>query len=284
MNNGQLDISTIIIAVVSAIIGAILFSVGNRKNKRALRMLGIGFFLGAGVSLFVKSTELREILTAVAVVFAVIIAAFSIDESRRLRQDSIERESRDRKERLYDEVTKWLRELEIRIFPKLDTIKSVTEDILKRNSVIPQETWHHLDELDHTLVQINSLSEGVKEAKYYQKLTLKLNKELGSLIEVVLNNLEQRKQLVVEDAESPTDYGEIIHKIREGTLGKEVNKEYQLTKDLIENDDRPLEGLDLSEQAIIHVQLARNAGAIRKSILNAVDKAIELKASLIKVS
>lgn len=281
MNNGQLDISTIIIVVVSAIIGAILFSVGNRKNKRVLRMLGIGFFLGAGVSLFVKSTELREILTAAAAVFAVLIAAISINESRRLRQDSIERESRDRKDRLFDEVTKWLRELENRIFLKRGTIKSVTEDILKRSPEISQETWHHLDELDHTLVEIGSLSEGIKEAKYYQNLASRLNTELSSLIGVILNNLEQRRQLVAEDAKSPIDYGEIIRKIHEGTLGKEVDKEHKLTEDLIENDDRPLEGLGLSEQAITHVRLARNAGAIRKSILNAVDKAIELKTSLI---
>lgn len=81
MNNGQLDISTIIITVIIAIIGTILFSVGRKKDKRVLRTLGIGFLVGAGVSLFVKSTELREILTAAAAVFAVLIAAFSIEES-----------------------------------------------------------------------------------------------------------------------------------------------------------------------------------------------------------
>jgi len=47
MDNGQLDISTIIIAVVSAVIGAILFSVGNRKNKRMLRVrFGGPFYSG----------------------------------------------------------------------------------------------------------------------------------------------------------------------------------------------------------------------------------------------
>jgi len=284
MNNGQLDISTIIIAGVVFIIGAILFAVGNRKNKRTLRMVGIAFLMGAGVSLFVSSAELREILTAYAALVAVIIAAFSIDESRRIRQDSIERESRDRKERLVNEVTEWLRELEDHIFRKLGTIKSVTEDVLQRSPKISQETWLQLDDLDIALVEMNALSEGIKETEYYQKLTSELNEELSSLIEVIANNLKQRRQLVFENAKSPRDYGKIVRKIYERTFGKETDKAYQLTKELIENDDRPLEGLSLSDQDIISVRLARNAGAIRKSILNTVDKAIELKTSLIKVS
>lgn len=101
-------------------------------------------------------------------------------------------------------------------------------------------------------------------------LASKLNEEFSSLIEVIVNNLKQRRQLPIEEAESPPDYGE-------------KDKASQLMKELIENDDRPLEGLSLSDQPIISVRLARNARAIRKSILNAVDKAIELKASLIQV-
>ena len=100
--------------------------------------------------------------------------------------------------------------------------------------------------------------------------------------------MKQRNQLVFEGAKSPSDYGEIIGKTHEGMFRKETDKAYhlrqELIRELIENDDRPLEGLSLSDQDIISVRLGRNAGAIRKSILNAVDKAIELKASLIQVS
>jgi uncharacterized membrane protein len=271
MNSGQLDISTIIIVGVIAFIGVIVLVVGNRKNKRILRMVGIAFLMGAGVGLFVMSAEVREILTALAALIAVIIAAFSINESRRIRQDSIERESRDRKERLVNEVTNWLRELESHIFFELGTIKSVAEDALLRAPEISRETWGRIYDLDIALANINALSAGIKEAEYYQRLTSKLNEGLSDLIEVIVNDLKQRKQLVIEQSKSPLDYGE-------------MDKASQLMKELTENDDRPLEGMGLSDQAIISVRLTRNAHAIRKSILNAVDKAIELKTSLIQVS
>jgi len=105
MSNGQLDIS--IIVVVFAIIGAILLLVGTKQDKRLLRFLGIGFLIGAGVSLFIKSAELRDILTALSAVIAIFIAAFSFDESRRLRQETNDREKRDKKERLLNEIIEW---------------------------------------------------------------------------------------------------------------------------------------------------------------------------------
>ena len=273
MDNGQLDISTIIIVGVAVIIGAILLVMGNRKNKRMLRIVGIGFCIGAGMTLFVRSAELRDILTAFAAIVAVIIAAFSIEESRRIRQDSIERESRDRKERLVNEVAKWLRELEGHILYKPRAIASGMEDLIRRiggDPKIPQKTWLQMESIDRAVGEMNAVTEGIKEAEYYQKLTSQLNKELSNLIEPIVNHLKQRKQLIVESAGYQPDY----------SLDVETS---QLIKELIKDDDRPLEGLGLSDQNIIIVRLGRNAGAVRKSILDAVDKAIELKASLIQV-
>jgi len=284
MDSGQLDISTIISVGVIAIIGAILFAVGNRKNKSMLRMLGIAFLMGAVLFLFVMSPELREILTAFAALIAVIIAAFSIDESRRIRRDSIERESRDREERMVNEVTEWLRELEDRIFPERSAIRPGLEDMLQRSPKISRETWLQLDDLDMALAQVNSISKGIKEAEYYQKLTSKLNEEFSSSIGAIMNNLKQRSQLVAESAKSPRDYGEIVRKIYEGTLGEEMEKEFSLITELIENDDTPLEGLSLSDRDVIAIRLGRNSSALRKSILDAVDRAIELKAALIRLS
>jgi len=259
MNNGQLDISTIIVVGVVAIIGVILFVAGNVKNKSRLRMMGIAVVMGAGMFLFVASAALREILTALAALFAVIIAAFSIDESRRMRKDSMEREGRDRKERLIDEVVKWLRELEGRIFPKLAPIMSGTEDTLRRirsSPKIPPKTWLQLEDLDRALGEMDALRECIKEAEYYQKLTSKLDEELSSLMEVIRNNLEQRRQLISKSPNIPIDWSD-------------RDKVSQLNRASTEDD-------------VSH--LGTNAGAIRKSILDAVDKAIELKASLIQVS
>jgi len=271
MNNGQLDISTIIIAGVAVIIGVILIAIGNRKNKRMLRIVGIGFCIGAGVTLFVESAELRDILTAFAAIVAVIIAAFSIEQSRQMRKDSIERESRDRKERLVNEVAEWLRELEGNIFAKYAEIISGADNVIRRMSSGPKitpKTLVAMEALDRALVEMGNLAGRIKEAEYYQKLTLQLDEDLSKLIGIIANEMEQGEQMQIEDAGCP------------GEVSREAEKS-KLRTELLKNDDRPLEGLGLSDKDIISVRLGRNAGAIRKSIRNALDRVIELKTSLI---
>ena len=239
---------TIITVGVVASIGIVTLGVGNWKSKPKLRMVGIGLLMGAAVSLFVMSAELREILTAFAALFAVIIAVFSIDESRRIRKDSIDREGRDRKERLIDEAAKWLRELESRIFPKHAAITSeILEEADRRRQTtnISPATWRLLDDSDRVLGEMHALAEGIKEAEYYRKLTLQLDEELSSSIEAIGNNLQQRRQLRVDNVEHARDHDE-------------------------EDKDES--------------RFARNAGAIRESILNAIDKAIEVRVGLIRVA
>jgi hypothetical protein len=118
---------------------------------------------------------------------------------------------------------------------------------------------------------MGSLAGGIKEAEYYQKLTLKLDEDLSRLIGVIANDMEQRRQLDIEDARYTDD------------LSWKAEKS-QLINELLEHDDRPLEGLGLSAKDISGVRLGRNAGVIRKSIRNALDRVIELKASFIQVS
>jgi len=275
-----------IVLVAVGIIAIALFVMGSWKNRRMLRTLGISLYAGFAVCLFIFWTDFREIIVAFAAVAAVIIAAFSINESRRMRQDSIERENRDRKERLVNEVTEWLRDLESHIFPKLVAGTSELEDMLQRSPEISRETWFLLKDLDIASAKADSVVKGIKEAEYYQKLTSKLNEELSSSIGAIMNNLEQRNQLLTESIKFPRDYSEIIRKIHEGTIGEEMEKEFSLMPlitELIDNDDRPLEGSGLSDKDIIRVRLGRNSDAISKSILNAIDKAIELKTSLIRV-
>jgi uncharacterized membrane protein len=276
MDNGQLDLSTIIVVGVIAIIGAVLFVVGNVRNKSRVRMMGIAVVMGAGLFLFVVSAVLREILTALAALFAVIIAAFSIDESRRMRKDAMEREGRDRQERLIEEVTEWLRELEGRIFCRAGRIKT-SEYILQRRPQISPEAWFRLHELDNASVDKDELRLAISEGGYYQQLWSKLSKELSGLIEVVVSNLKQRSQLVLEH------WDEILQESYEGESTEEADKGFQLVDELIEDYDRPLEGLGLRERDIITVRFGRNARAAGQSIFAAIDKAIELRTSLIQV-
>ena len=268
MDIGQLDRNTMIILVAAGIIAIILFGIGSWKNKRMVRIAGIGLYIGAGVCLFIFSPDFREIIVAFAAVVAAIIAALSIDQSRRMRKDSIDRESRDRKERLVNEVAEWLRELDGRIYAEHGVYQSFARDALKATSEISPETWFRECKRDITFATVTTLFSCVKEADYYQVLAAKLDERLGILIAVVMNDLKQRMEIATKQMESPDSYGK---------------EESQLIDELIENDDRPLEGLNLSEPAIITVRFGRNARAIRKSILNAIDRAIELRTSLIGV-
>ena len=96
-----------LVAVIFALIGASLLWFGIKRKNRFMKALGTSLLGGAGVAVFVESAQLREILTAAASVFAIFISALSIDEARRLRKDSLDRENRDRKERLLNEIIEW---------------------------------------------------------------------------------------------------------------------------------------------------------------------------------
>lgn len=267
------DIYNAIVILFIFAVGITIILRGNATRNRNLNTLGFLVFLVAVFVIIYRYEEFAVKISAFAVLLVAFAAFASIQENRRIRQDSVERESRDRKERLVDEVAKWLRELEGHIFYMPHAITSETEDLIRRirrSPKIPLRTWLILEDAERALGEMSKLREGIKEAEYYQKMTSKLNEDLSSLIEVIANNLKERRELHVEGAGYEPAYE------REGEKSR-------LIRELIEND-RPLEGLGLSEWDIISVRFGRNAGAIRESIIKALDKAIELKASFIQVS
>lgn len=236
---------TLIVPAAVAVIGIVLFVAGSAKLRPRLRHLGVGAVMVAGTFLFVASTPFREILTASAPLVAIIIAVLSLTESRRLRQDSIERECRDRKQQLIDEVVEWLTELEGRIFPKPGPIASGTEDALRRigrSRNIHPKVWLHLEDTEGILEEMHALYEGTKKAEYYRKLTSQLDPGLSSSMQAIIGKLTRRRQLHAEHTERGS---------------AEQHKEASA--------------------------LAENAGAIRASVLEATDKAIELKVRLVQV-
>ena len=282
MNSEQLSTITLVIAGAFFVVGASLLVMGRRQDRRMLIIVGTALVASAGISLFIESTELREILTAFAAVVAAIIAALSIHQTGLIRQDSVRRESRDREERLLNEVTEWLRELEDRVFTKPGPIKPRLEDNLQKDAEISQETWCQLEDLDVAIGEMNVLFEGIKEAEYYQKLASRLDEKLGRQVEVVVDNLKQRRELVYASTQSPRDYGELIRKIQEGVSREDLVRS-ALWRELIEDSTRPLEGLNLSDRDTAIIRLGRNAGATRKSILKALERVIDLKAGIILI-
>jgi hypothetical protein len=280
MDTGQLDIIPPITIVVIFIIGAILLvvgdKVGDKKRKQTLSIVGTVFIATTVISLFINSAKFREILVASAAVSAAIIAGISIYQSRQIREDSIKRESRDRKERWFNEVAEWLRKLEDEVLSRRHPVKSTFEDMLQTKGKVPLAYWLQLDAIHVALTETSVLSKSIREAEYFRKLTSKLDEGLSTLIGIVVSNLKQRRELVIEDAES-RDYSEMTQKITK----QKIEKNRHL-RELVANDDRPLEGLGLSNQDITTIRLGRNAKAIRQSVLDALDRTIELKTNLIE--
>jgi hypothetical protein len=214
--------------------------------------------------------------------FATLILAFaafaaiyvSIDEGRRTRQRSMERESRDRKERLIDEVAKWLKDLEGHISPASRTLISKIsqmEDRLKGSREVSFEQWLKVDDLDTAIAELGNIVDATNEAEYYEKLTLQFDEGLSKLIGVVTSEVKERGNLRVEHVTYIKNHW---GKRNEGASAAELPKD----------DDRSSEGSRPDEEAIINGKLVRNARALRESIEKAIEKTIELKVRLISIS
>lgn len=268
-------------AINNAIVTLFIFAVGitiiiygNVTKNRNLNGLGFGVFL-FGVFVVIDKYEGFAVKISAFATLAVAIAAFaSIEENRRIRKDNIERESRDRRERLVDEVAKWLRELEGHIFPASGTLMtkiSRIEDRLKGSRAIGFEQWLKIDDLDLAVVELGNIIEAMKEVEYYQKLTLQLDEGLSKLIGVIRNKMKERGDLGAEDVIYLRDH---IKKAKEG----------QSVDELPKDDNRTLERSGSSEGDIISGKLERNAGALRESIQKAIERAIEIKTSFIQIS
>lgn len=252
-------------------VGITVILYGNATGNRNLNVLGFAVFLFA-IYFVIDRYEGFAVKISAFATLAVAIAAFAaIEENRRIRRDSVERESRDRKERWIDEVGVWLRELGERTLPKAGEFFWEEEDMLIKTPEIDRGALLLARAADLAKAEWDALDDGIRKAEYYQKLTSQLNEELSSLIKVVVTKLMQRKQLHIEAARNKVAYVETL-------------KASKLLRDLIEEDKKALEGLNLSKQDVIVVEFGRNVGAIRKSIRNALEKAIEVKVSLIQVS
>lgn len=132
--------------------------------------LGIGFMAGAGAAVFVESAQLREILMAAASVFAVFIAALSIDETRRLRKESADKASKGRKERLLNEIIEWA--------------ISVVEAAFYRQTKDPHEIWSALSKYRYLEARSKYIEVVVKSnfVELYKCLQA-ISTELGNLKE-----------------------------------------------------------------------------------------------------
>ncbi len=108
---GNLSVSRIIFSFRLLLVGLILIIIGRKQKKRNVWTLGIAIALGGSLTIFVESPEIRTIILGIAAVFATIFSALSIEQSQKLRKENLERENRDRQERVLIEISQWAKDI-----------------------------------------------------------------------------------------------------------------------------------------------------------------------------
>jgi hypothetical protein len=235
MTSDYLNINIIRLSILFLlfIIGIVLLIIGTRKQKRRLSTIGISFLAASGIALFVELSELRNILTAFAAVSAVIIAAISIDESRRLRQDNFERENRDRQELILIEISHWAR----------DVIGYCKEknSLGENGKVISRYEYENLDDIRANLQILYA------DGQYIRQISTKFV-SLADLVNVLHKHTEEHISLLERQPVHPdvVAFGDSV------TIDKYLNQLHEHRQQLV----------------IIGVTILKEVGKIRSSILH----------------
>ncbi len=115
VNTQEPTISTIVIICIIFLLGILLLIGSNIKswtfmenNKNLLRFLGFGFLLSGAVILFIESFQLRNNLVALAVVFASIFSAVSLNETSKLRKENYTIRKQERLDKGLSVINDWL--------------------------------------------------------------------------------------------------------------------------------------------------------------------------------
>jgi hypothetical protein len=215
--------------------------------------------------------SIRESVAALAAVAMVVATLFLAWATFSVVNSDRQREERDRKERLLNEIIEWAKGLEERIFPPGETkiLTNIRElSAVRSNIPIKEETISDLWDLDQTVASMERLSHEIKEGdEYIAKLASGLDKELGTAIDKVINDMKKRQELLSDERFLP--HNEII-------------KESGLVLELVKDKTKPLDNLSLSKTAYQTVLLGRNAGDIIESTRDVAEKAVEFKGRLLK--
>lgn len=106
VNNPQ--VLTSLLALIILIVAGFLMSEKPTKKIFSKRILGAVLFVFAiFVFLNANIADLADVFTVWATLVLAGVAIFSFEESRRLREENRQREERERKDRLLNEITEW---------------------------------------------------------------------------------------------------------------------------------------------------------------------------------
>ncbi len=240
-------LSTLISAAIVCIIGVILLFIGRKTSRPRIYWGGIGFVLTAGIVVFVEFKEIRDVLTALAAICAAFIAAYSIDETRRLRQDNVDRESRDRKERLLNEIIIWSKIAIKRIFTEVKPLSEAIKETKAKRKIfkLPDELFWSTIMTEDAILESTRLETEITEAKYLLKMATWIDDKLADLISIVVDKMKSRKDLLFK------------------------SEPFKANGEKSPKDKKKWQSL-----------LGSNAGELRESLLNVTNKALEIKLNI----
>lgn len=268
----DMPISQILLLFAVLLVGLIILAIGLVRKKRTVEVAGISLLIAVLIAFFVESQEVRDILVSFAIVVVAIISAANINELRKMRKESAEKENRDRKERFLNELIEWLTGVEERI---LTSEKSIVEGIKEDLANIADEKatggvfkLENLRMLDKDISRITLLQKEFRGCKYFKEVAFGIDDTLDEQIGKVLQFVSARIAIIVKVGE-------------EGLRTEKIDKEELLKLCLVNKTN--IESLNLSEKGLLLAQMSINAGDIREQVNNAISKAVEIKIKLLKI-
>ncbi|GAI75213.1 unnamed protein product, partial [marine sediment metagenome] len=130
----------------------------------------------------------------------------------------------------------------------------------------------NMDSVERDVSSVGDINTLTRKGNFMEAIASGIDSDLLSLIQVTIEQMKQRIQLILESS-----------KFRERSIPDPEKMLEHITKwrslrKLVEDKSAPLNGI--SEEDQIHVKMARNAGQIKESADNIVLKSIKLQLSL----
>jgi len=182
----NISVLTGIVLVALLLLGMILLIFGIARNKIFIQALGAGIIGSVCIYLFVESSQFRDILVALASIFAVVIAVLSLYQTQRIRKDSLDKEDRDRKEHLLNEIIEW------------------AIDMGKCGIEVSLDSWRHISSLKELELEdfiniselVGSFSSMRSESHYISKISSAFGQSLQDAVIRLKDSLEEHIDLL----------------------------------------------------------------------------------------
>lgn len=177
---------------------AFFLAFGKPTKKIPRRLGGMAVFVfGSFLFLYAYIAEFDRVLTVWATLILAAVAVFSFEESRRLREENRQREERERKERLLNEIIDWATDV-LRCCHQFEIpiTGSVNGELLLRRIEANRVT---------------KLGEIACTSQYLMVVASKINTEVFDAIRSVVKNIGKTREVLMErvDIETKLDIGKV---------------------------------------------------------------------------